>query len=330
MSLTIRDIALLSGVSKSTISRYLNGGSVSQATTQKIQQVIQQTGYESNLFASSLKRKKTGLIGVMFKGIQSVSVGHLLETIDYHLKVNQRHPLLMIENTLLTEADPANDLLALANQGVDGIIFGTDHLTKAHEQALQKIDIPVIAVGQKSSFCAYRRFDNVQAGYIVGEYIQRLGHRRIAFIGPDDTDEEVGKARKEGVLSSFTAQDPLLDFSFIPAYYSFEAGYQAARTLLQRQPTIAVCATDRIAMGVMQFLNERQIKIPDQISVIGFGNYEFSNVVHPPLSSLAFDYDTLAQQVVEELLLLIDGHTIPVQEPIGMHLVSRKSVKQNV
>lgn len=328
MKVTINDIAKMTNVSKSTVSRYLNGGSVSKKTAIKISKAIEATGYQANLFASNLKKGRTGMIGVMFKGIQSVSVGKLLEQIDYELKMKQLYPLLMIENSSNNPNQEAENLLKLAKQGVDGIILGTDKLTIKHLEVISSLDIPVILAGQHNDYIPYRKLDNHKAGYIVGEHLRAMGHSKLAFIGPGDTDREVGYARRKGVIDAYHSTNSPMDLTEYLTGYTFEDGYTHGEDLLKTDVTVAICSTDRIAMGLMQYLNEKKVSLPDRLSIVGFGNYDFSKVVNPSLTTVEFDYLALGRQVVSDIMELIDGRTIDVPKDIAINLVKRNSVKQ--
>ncbi|WP_017470897.1 LacI family DNA-binding transcriptional regulator [Amphibacillus jilinensis] len=328
MKVTIKEIAQMSNVAKSTVSRYLNGGSVSKETSRKIAKVIADTGYESNLFASSLKRKKTGMIGVIFKGIQSVSVGKMLEEINDRLRKHNYYPIITIEtigNSLEQEVD---NILTLAKQGVDGIILGTDQLTEKHKDAIQSIDIPVILVGQESDCIHYQKINNIKAGYIVGQYIEQMGHTRIAYLGPGDGDREVGYSRKKGVIQYFKEQGKAFDFNYFKTGYTFEAGYDQGEHVLNANPSVVIAATDRIAMGIIQYLKEKKIDIPERISIIGFGNYDFSKVVYPALTTVAFDYSHLSKLVVQDMLALINEEKLPSSDGVDLALIERQSVKR--
>ncbi|SDB83469.1 transcriptional regulator, LacI family [Pelagirhabdus alkalitolerans] len=329
MKVTINDIARMSHVSKSTVSRFLNGGSVSKTTADKIRRVITETGYESNLFASSLKRKKTRMIGVVFKGIQSVSVGKMLEVINEQLREADYYPLITIESLSNSLEQEIEDLLTLNRQGVDGIILGTDNITEKHREVIKGMDIPVILVGQESQDIPYRKIDNVRAGHLVGEYIDKMGHENIAYLGPSEEDREVGFHRKKGVMDYFDQKNKSVSILNYKTGYTFEAGYEQGRKVLAEAATVAVCATDRIAMGLIQYLKEQDYLIPEDLSIIGFGNYDFSSVISPGLTTVSFDYKRLSELVVQDMIQLINDEALGNVDDVEMKLVERESVRNN-
>lgn len=329
MNVTIKEIAKLCNVSKSTVSRYLNGGSVSTETSKKISNIIRETGYESNLFASSLKRKKTGMVGVLFKGIQSVSVSSTLSEIDAGLKAKKYFPLVMIENVYGNVQTELDNILTLAKQGVEGIILGTDRITDEHLNLFRNINIPIMIIGQKNELTYYRKFDNFNAGLLAGKYLAEMGHRKLAFLGLGDEDLEVGKSRIEGIKCAFDELSLNYDLTFVQASYSFESGYKKGEQILDVNPSVVVCSTDRVAMGLLKFLNEKRIVVPEQISLFGFGNYEFSQVVYPPLSTIDFDYTYFSKLIVQDFIKMLNGEEIDRELNVNcIQLIERESVKK--
>ena len=128
--MNIKDVAPLSGLSKSTVSRYLNGGSISQQSADKIAAVIQQTGFQSNIFASRLKTNRSYLIGVLIDGFDSPSVNRVLSSISSACHDAGYQPFIMIDET--GEDNKIANMRALIQQGVDALILGTALITEGH------------------------------------------------------------------------------------------------------------------------------------------------------------------------------------------------------
>lgn len=306
MILTIRDIARMSGVSKSTVSRYLNEGSVSEVTAQKIQKVIDQTGYESNSNARRLKSQKDNSIGIYMKGIQSTGVSRSLVTLSDELKKNDYDPFIRIGNNHDKEEEEIKDIGFLKQQRVSGVIYGTDRLTSDIERALKDLNVPVVLIGQKSKNIPYCILDNYYAGELLGEYLASLGHERIAFITPNTIDIEVGNNRIQGVLSKFNHSNRNFNYKIINAKdYTFEAAYNVGGDVLDFKPTVVIGTTDRSVLGVMHFLTERKVNVPTEISLAGFGNYDYSKVVSPSLTTIEFNYEKLSHRTICLLMSLI-------------------------
>lgn len=145
--LTINDIAQMSGVAKSTVSRYLNGGSVKDATAQKIKKIIEENNYEPNLFAR-LNAKESRIIGLTVPGFNSVTTPRLVEVIVAYLKKNDYTPLIMhTENDIEEEI---RCIERLKNMNVDGIMVLATGSTKEYEEAVKKLKIPILFLGHAS------------------------------------------------------------------------------------------------------------------------------------------------------------------------------------
>lgn len=329
MALTIRDIARMSGVSKSTVSRYLNNDSVSEETAKKIKEVIDETGYEMNNNARRLKSQKNNSIGIYVKGIQSTGVSRSLNTLSNELKKNAYDPFIMIGNNSDTEEDEIRDILFLKQQRVSGVIYGTDRLTPNIEKTLSELKVPIVLIGQKSSTLPYCILDNHFAGEILGEYLVSLGHNRLLFIAPTTKDIEVGNNRIQGVLAKFGQSDINFEYKKIYANdYSFEAAYSVGQEVLKYKPSIVIGTTDRAALGILHFLTENNIDVPNVTSLAGFGNYDFSKIVSPPLTTIEFDYETLAENTITLLLSKVEEKELQDKNPsrVPIELMVRESV----
>lgn len=327
MRITIEDIAKISGVSKSSVSRYLNHGAVSKKSAEKIKEAIEKTGFETNVFASRLKSKRSYLIGVMMKGIESVSVTKIITGINRYLKEYQYLPFVLYDD--IDEVDDLNKMKALVNQGVDGIIFGTDQCSLEMIQYINTIKIPVLMIGQKSSIFPYRKFNDYEAGRLLGEYILSCGHKNLVFLGVNEMDESVGIDRKKGLLDVYQKSGISFDYHFVESDFSFHHSYDKAKECMSYHPDIIVGASDRMSMGVLLYLHEHGISVPDQVSVAGFGGYDFSKVTWPPLTTVAYDYYQLGKQAARDMLLLLNEKCEEPLDEAVMQLIIRESVKKS-
>lgn len=324
MALTILDIAKLSSSSKSTVSRYLNGGSVSPATAERIRKVIESTGFELNVSASRLKTKKSHLIGVMIEGIWSVSVGKILEGINQGLREQGYQPFIMIDE--VSEDTKISSMRSLIAQGVDGIILGVGKLTPEHLAFIHSCNVPVIIVGQTCDSLPFRKVNDFYAGQLLADYILGLKKKRIVFVGISEQDKAIGVERKKGFMEMIQKSSKA-DIFFVETDFTMEHTYSKAQEVLDLNPDMIVGATDRICMGIMRYLNEQKIKVPDQIAIAGFGNYEFSDVVCPPLTSVDFDYDMLGRTTAQDIIKIINNTSVEHgKTDFAIRLVQRKSV----
>lgn len=326
MALTIEDIAKLSGTSKSTVSRYLNEGSVSKKTAQKIKRIIEETGFEMNISASRLKRKKSNLVGVLFEGFGSNSVQQMLSGINRQLKDSGYLPFIILDE--VGAENRMNNVKALVNQGVDGIIYGAGSFTAEHIQYLSKVDVPVILIGQENEYIPYRKIDDFKAGFLLGEVLSKNKYEKICLLTWSETDKAVGIERRNGFLKGIKSINPPGQILTIESTYDMHENYLIAETVLKENPDLIVGSTDRMIMGVIEYLNEHKISIPNTVSVAGFGNYEYGKALYPPLTSVQLDYSSLGMDTAKSIVQLISGDKIDhMSKDYNVEVIERGSTK---
>jgi LacI family transcriptional regulator, sucrose operon repressor len=321
---TIADIARIAGVAKSTVSRYLNGGSIGDATKIKIERVIRETGYVPNTFAQSLKAKRTGIIGTVVPRLDSYASARTLIGIDEQLRENGCQ--MVIANTSQDEAREIESLYSFARQKVAGIILLATNITDQHLEAFEKIDIPVLLVGQQHDAVYSIIHQDYEAAKAMGKHILDKGHRKIAYLGVTPKDISVGVQRKNGF------KDALANVSGCEVKY-FETGFGMGEALQQAtaiiedfNPTIIVCATDNIALGACKAAYLKGLDIPKDLSVTGFGGYEVTEYIHPSLTTVKYEFKKAGKITAQQMLKLIDGEQIEKITYSNFELISRGSV----
>lgn len=322
MKVTIQDIANMVGVSKSTVSRYLNGGYVSEDNKEKIKVAIEKTGFQSNFFAKRLKAKKSKLVGIIIPRIDSFTAGKTLKGIDKKLQENGYQGIILTSD--LNKEKELKDIRNLYDQGVDGIIIMSFEISREHINLINSANIPVVFSGQESEFVNYVSIDDYKIGKTLGDYVRDKGHKKIVFLGVSEKDKAVGFKRKKGFFDSFKNNQ---EINFVQTDFSFEGAYSAANEVVKYKPTVVVCATDNIALGFMRFLLEKGIKVPEDISIAGFGDYDVSSITYPSLTTVKIDYNVFGEKTAEKLLNLINEKDIDIKYEIPSELVIRESVK---
>ena len=323
---TIQDIANMVNVSKSSVSRYLNNGYVSEENAKKIKEAIEKTGFETNFFAKRLKTKRSGLIGIILPRINSFTVGHLLTGITKKLEENNYQGIILVSN-LSIEKEIAN-ISSLAQQGVDGIIINSIAITEEHIKLINRLNIPTIFTGQKNEFTNYIKIDDYAAGKMMGEYFKKNNHKNIVFAGVDEKDIAVGIERKKGFIDAFLQENENSRVDFVQTNFSFEEAYSKAEEILKYKPTGIVCATDNVCLGILRYLHEKNIKVPDDISIAGFGGYDVGSVSYPTLTTVEFNYELIGEKTAEGILELIEGKKIREDNTISLKFIERESVKK--
>lgn len=322
---TIQDIANMVNVSKSSVSRYLNNGYVSEENAKKIKEAIEKTGFETNFFAKRLKTKRSKLIGIVIPRINSVTVGELLTGINRRLEENNYQGIILISD-LSVEKELAN-IRSLSQQGVDGIIVNSISITKEHIKLINRLSIPVIFTGQKNEYINSLKIDDYRAGRLLGQYFKEKGHKKVVFAGVTESDEAVGIDRKQGFIDAFKENNNGSSVEFVETGFSFKKSYEMAEEIMNHKPTGIACATDNICLGILRYLHENNIKVPEKVSVAGFGGYEIGSVAYPTLTTVAFDYYLTGEKTAQGILDLIEGKELEKNDDIPLNLIERESVK---
>lgn len=324
---TIQDIAILADVSKSTVSRYLNQGYVSEEKAARIQQAIQVTGFRSNAFARCLKAKKSGMVGIVMARVDSYTGAKMLLGLTKALcEVGCQ---TLFQTSFLNFTSELENIKHLAERGADGIIVDSIGITDEHialVKMLKERDIPVLFIGQQHEKVTYIKVDDFGAGRMLGDYIRRMEHERVVFVGVREKDHAVGVERKGGFVEVFTRANRGASVNFVETGFSFQMAYEKSEEILSYRPSAIVCATDGMAFGVLRALHEKGIAVPSEISVVGFGGYDTGSVTYPPLTTVAFDYEALGRRAVKMLLkMLKEEHAISVGD-FPARLIERDSV----
>ncbi|MGG7059187.1 LacI family DNA-binding transcriptional regulator [Clostridium tertium] len=324
-NLTIKDIAELAGVAKSTISKYLNGGSVSEETKLKIKKVIEENNYEPNAFAQSLKAKRSRFIGVIAPCLDSIVTSRVIMSIDSTLRENLYNPLIL--NTSHNKNLEIDNLESLSRLKVDGIILVATEITSRHKEIINKLKIPVLIIGQECKGVKSIINDDYNAGAAIGEYVASLGHEKILYLGVDEFDIAVGVKRKAGIidkLKEHKVKDVRVEITDFTTKTSEKVAYNVLKNY---DPTMVICATDNIALGVIKAMNSLGKRVKEDISLSGFGGYDVSEIITPSLTTIKFHNEEVGKIAANSIIKMIEGAEVPDIQTIGFNLIKGNSIK---
>lgn len=319
--MTIKDVAKAAGVSKSTVSRYLNNGYVSKENREKIQIAIRDTGFEINVFARGLKTKRSKLIAIIIPRLDSYTTIQTLKGTNQVLS-DYGYQMVIVPKTTIEE-DEISYLKKVSTQGFDGIIVLAHAITQDHINLAQKAAIPILFTGQKSEDATCIVLNDTLIGSMTADYVNTLPGQRVLYLSVPESDHAVGIERKRGFVDACTKNTQVLttDFRVEDAY----------RTMLKDAALvnydIIVAATDNIALGAMRFLREQGISVPQQVQVIGIGNYEFSSLVTPRLTTLSIDYVSLGINAANTMMTHLKEVQFASTETIHYTLIERESTQ---
>ncbi len=308
--ITIKDIAARTGFSPTTISLVLNNKDqaryISAATKEIIRKAVQEMGYRPNIFARSLRARRSYMVGLLVYDILDPYCTPIVKTIEATLV---RHDYTLLISDLGYDQNRYREALdILMGRRVDGIIAIANHFPQ-DVAALYRTaaETPVVVIGRicRSPATTYFVVGDREGGYLSARHLLNLNHREIGFIWDQGTFEwsvlrwkGVTKALSEAGLSLLPEQIALVEDK------SPESGYEAARRLLDTGRSFtAICAVnDRTAFGAIRAIFDAGLSVPEDISVIGFDDLSISRYYNPPLTTIAQPLEKLGSLAAEALL----------------------------
>ncbi len=324
--MTINEIADLAGVSRATVSRYLNQGYVSEEKRERIRKVIDETGYQPSTQAQMLRTRKTKLIGVIIPKIDSHTISRMVGGISMILA--RRGYQLLLANTENNEQEELKYLKLFRENHVDGVILTGTIFTNKHRQVLKNYQVPIVILGQHLSgySCVYQ--DDFRASReLTSKLLERC--RCLCYAGVTLQDEAVGRGRQEGFRDAMKAAGRQMDESLVAeASFQVESGKKAAEELLQRHPEMdgLLCATDDIAVGAILYLKHQGRRVPEDIRVAGFGDTQITRIVEPNLTTVHYYYKTSGEEAARLLLDLLESEKPVYREmKMGYEIIERAS-----
>lgn len=331
--ITIKDIAREAGVSVTTVSRVLNNtGRIGIQTREKIEKVINEFGYYPNSAAQSMKTGKTRNIFFVVPDITNPFYANLAKELQLLSRTKNYNITLYNTNESLEEELTAIETACEVCAG--GIVFASINESRQVINRLIDADIPTVLLNSYLK-CEFDTIHGeVNAGtYISTNYLIENGHRRIGFAGAS-TETTVGKSRKQGYSEALKTAgidvDKKLSFEM---GFSEDAGYKAGKyfSALNPRPTAICCANDIVAMGVLTALYEENIRVPDEISIVGMDDIIYSRISRPALTSVSNDSTVFAQNAFKMLFERIEStyKGEPREVIVERELIVRESVTVN-
>ena len=323
--LTMSDIANIAGVGKSTVSRYFNGGFVKADTKEKIKNVCDKYNYKPNQTAKMLKAKHTNTIGIISPTLTSYTSSKAITSMDDYLKIHGYRTIIINTNHSSQREKEAFEYLNELN--VDGIVILATHNKYNYKKLTNDYKMPILFMGQEIENGISIVYDDYRSGFKAGELIALNGHKDIYYIGVDESDVAVGVVRKQGVYDALSKYG--LDATFIKADFEYENCLPIIKEALDKHvPTAIICATDRMASACYRVLNNKNIKMPDDVSIIGFGSYRYSSLMNPPLDSIRFNNKEAGEKCGQTIIEMILGMDVDYRQLIGFEYINGNSIRK--
>ena len=307
--MTIKDIAKECGCAIGTVSRVLNNHpDVSDKTREKVLSVVNKHNFVLNVNAKQLKAQGRKNIVVIVKGTQSPLLTSLLEGIQHKLE-----PLTYtVEVVVLDENDneAVNAVRIYFEQKPIGFVFLGGSPDK-YPADMEKIKVPCVLISNAAEDISFSNLssvatDNTEASFFATQHLLNNGHTNIGIIGGNIDTSFVTKSRYEGFINAITQAKINFEYekSYVFSKYSFQGGFEAVEELIKKNPDITAiyAMSDVMAIGACRKLTDMGIKVPEQISIIGFDGIELSSYTSPRLTTILQLKDELVEQGISILL----------------------------
>lgn len=330
----MRDIAKKLNISLMTVSRALNDkGYVKEKTYKKILETAKELGYIPNALAKGLALNKTFNIGLVITDISNPFFSKTTKVIQEEALKNGYHITLFSTNESLEAEKEA--LYTIMEQRCAGVLLTTTSKDFSLVYDLKKKGLPIVLINRRPNRedLDYVVCDNKKGAFLAINYLLELGHRNIAHITGAPFISSVSE-KTEGYKAAFKKKgldiNPKLIFE---SEISLRGSYDTTLKVLDSNPEITAIFTytDWMAIGVMKALNERNIKIPKDISLVGYDNIEVSQFLKVPLTTIDQPINLMAKKAIEILLSMINskGENGKVYNKIYQPvLIERKSCRK--
>ncbi len=331
MAATIKDIANRTGLGLATISSYLNGGNVREKNREKIEAAIKELNFEVNEVARGLKTNRTYTIGVVIPELNNIFCTEIITAMEDILR---KKGYATIVCDCRTDKQLEREAVEfLYRKRVDGIINMPVDSSGAHLKQFADAKKPMIIIDRKlpELSCDSILVDNQDAAQKAVDILLENGHEKIAMVtGPKEiyTAHERYKGYEAALNQAGITVDSKL---VVHSDYTIRGAVAGVTELLEHHPevTAVFAANYEMTMGTMIALNEKGIRIPEDLSVIGFDNREFARALHPTLTIITQPTEAIARHAAELMLkkLESDETTTPTEIYLETEVMHGKSVQ---
>ena len=333
MARTLDDIAALSGVSRATVSRVINGGPVSDETERRVRAILDETNFRPNAAARTLASGRSGVVGVVLH-------------VDPHTLFSDRYFSLLLQGISDVLAERSiGMMLWLGNRSkeetlerilsmslLDAVIVTAHFLDDALVDGLQASALPSVLVGHRSSdrAASYVDIDNLRSADLVTSHLIRIGRQRIGHVtgarGTFAAEHRIAGYRRAMERAGLSTDGLIVDGD-----YTIDAGAAGAAQLLEAGVDAIFCANDSAAAGALTAIREAGLRVPEDVALAGFDDLDFAAEMDPPLTTVRQDIRQQGAEAAESLVqLLEDPEGGPRRVILPTELVIRQSTTGGV
>ncbi|BAF88609.1 transcriptional regulator [Azorhizobium caulinodans ORS 571] len=334
---TMRDVSRLAGVSTMTVSRVLaDPETVSRETRSRVLAAVEQLGYVPDRVAGSLSSRRTNVVAAILPTLTNVNFADTAHALTEVLRPADYQ--LLIGYTMYRLDEEERLLRAMLPRRPDAVVVASSVHTKTASQMLLRAGVPVVEIwdnpGQPIDHAV--GFSNYEVGRAAAHHLISLGHRRIGALGPG-RDGEARDFRGEDRMKGFAAalreaglsDEWVLHFGDVPV--AFDHGRQSFAAMLERAPDVEAlfAVSDISAWGALMECQRRGIRVPDDLSLLGFGDFDFGRQCVPMLSTMGIDARAIGTAAGELLMRLLHDDSgaaaAPERIDVGFRLIERET-----
>ena len=332
--MTIRDLAEKTGYSVATISRVLNNHpNVSKQTREAVNRAVEESGFKINANAQQLKQHATSIL-VVVKGTSNELFSEMVESIQ-NLVSQTRYPLYV--DYMDEDSNEVLRAIQLCREKKPlGILFLGGN-SQNFQKDFAKIDIPCVLVSNDASGLPFSNLSSVatndrQAARCAMDSLIALGHRQFVIVGGDREASDTARLRYQGCLDAFRnhgiAYDEELDYQGVR--FSYQDGYNATQKLIAsgRRFTALFAEADVMAIGAIRALHNNGLRVPRDVSVMGFDGLPLGSFLVPQLSTVIQSAQLMAKRSVEILIDRIEHGGTACHESVPYALYQRESTRR--
>ena len=330
---TIKDVARLAGVSISTVSRVINNpDSVAQEKRDAVNQAMKAVEYRPNTLARALVNNRSDCIGLMVGELGGIFFAQVMQGIDKVVTQEGKH--VIITSGYHDEDMEREAIEFLIQRRCDGLIL---HSKALSDEALREVagrSTPVVFINRLvpglEQQCIF--LNNITGGRLATDYLIEQGHRNIAFICSNLATVPDGVERQTGYFEAMQAAGmPAKSALVIKAFPDEQGGYEATAELINSgQPFTALFAySDQMAVGAINALDDHGLRVPEDVSVIGFDDVDMAKYLRPSLTTIHYPISAMGARAALRILSMIDAEHHPDhggELEFAPSLVKRKSV----
>ena len=330
-AITVMDVAREAGVSVSTVSRIVNGTArVADDKRLAVESAIARLDYRPNLHARSLKVGTSMTIGILTQNIESPVFNRVMLGIEEGLKDSGYAPIIVSGHW--NQAEEMERVRLLMARRIDGLVILNGGLSDEQIEEFSRRH-PVVATGRRLNGPNLKavRLDNIQGGYIATKHLLGLGHRRIAHISGSG-DHSDAADRYAGYVKALEEHGIMVDPEIVFQGDFHENGGALAMTRLLDSGhtfTAVFAANDQSAMGARMVLHRRGLRVPEDISLMGFDDLPASAYLTPPLTTVHQPLYEMGRYLAQSLLAMLGKTGKEILQVPEMSLVVRETVRRS-